>query len=69
MKISDLLKFIKENPSCLKRPIIVDDSKIQVGYNDEEIRTFIPAAKRLAKTWCSDDCPDYDNCPHLKDSN
>lgn len=69
MKISDLLKFIKENPSCLKRPIIVDDSKIQVGYNDEEIRTFIPAAKRLAKTWCSDDCPDYDNCPHLKDLN
>lgn len=67
MRVSDLLKFIKENPSCLKRPIIVDDSKIQVGYNDEEIRTFIPAARRLAKHWCTNDCPDYNNCPHISD--
>lgn len=62
MKVSDLVKFIKENPSCLKRPIIVDDSRIQVGYNDEEIRTFIPAALRLAQKWCNHDCPEYEHC-------
>ena len=34
MKVSELLDFIKENPSVLKRPIIVDTTRIQVGFND-----------------------------------
>ncbi|MCI7526957.1 MAG: Spx/MgsR family RNA polymerase-binding regulatory protein, partial [Mollicutes bacterium] len=42
MSINQLVAFIKENPSVLKRPIIVDDRRVQVGYNEEEIRTFIP---------------------------
>jgi regulatory protein spx len=46
MSISQLVQFIKENPSVLKRPIMVDDRRIQVGYNEEEIRTFIPLSKR-----------------------
>lgn len=46
MSISQLVLFIKENPSVLKRPIMVDDRRIQVGYNEEEIRTFIPVEKR-----------------------
>ncbi len=46
MSISQLVVFIKENPSVLKRPIMVDDRRIQVGYNEEEIRTFIPVSKR-----------------------
>jgi regulatory protein spx len=46
MSISQLVQFIKENPSVLKRPIMVDDRRIQVGYNEEEIRTFIPVEKR-----------------------
>ncbi len=48
MSISQLVVFIKENPSVLKRPIMVDDRRIQVGYNEEEIRTFIPVSKRLS---------------------
>ena len=46
MSISQLVVFIRENPSVLKRPIMVDDRRIQVGYNEEEIRTFIPVSKR-----------------------
>ena len=46
MSISQLVSFIRENPSVLKRPIMVDDRRIQVGYNEEEIRTFIPLSKR-----------------------
>jgi regulatory protein spx len=46
MSISQLVLFIRENPSVLKRPIMVDDRRIQVGYNEEEIRTFIPISKR-----------------------
>lgn len=63
MSIKELIAFIRENPSVLKRPIMVDDRKIQVGYNPEEIRVFIPHEKRVAEWSCrKDDCPSYDSC-------
>ncbi len=46
MSVRDLTNFILDNPSILKRPIIVDDSRMQVGYNDEEIRVFVPRRLR-----------------------
>lgn len=68
MKVSELLKFIKENPSVLKRPIIVDSKRIQVGYNDEDITTFIPAARKIAASaCCREGCPKFDTCEHLLD--
>ncbi len=42
MTTSDLVDLIIEEPSILRRPIIIDNDKMQVGYNDEDIRTFIP---------------------------
>ena len=54
MKFNELIDFIIEHPSILKRPIIIDDRNIQVGYNDEEIRTFIPAEVR--RKWMCTDC-------------
>ena len=62
MTISQLVSFIKENPSVLKRPIIVDDHRLQVGYNEDEISTFIPRARRIASEGCTPDCPNYLNC-------
>lgn len=47
LKFNELIDFIYNNPTCLKRPIIVDDKRIQVGYNSEEIRTFIPKERRM----------------------
>lgn len=68
MTIKELISFIKENPSVLKRPIMVDDNKIQVGYNPDEIRIFIPQARRLAEWACKhEECPKYDNCDHGKE--
>lgn len=68
MTISELVEFIRKNPSILKRPIIVDDRRLQVGYNEEEIRTFIPRARRLAEMYCSpNECENYPTCPHAKD--
>lgn len=68
MTISQLCEFILANPTVLKRPIIVDDHRLQVGYNEEEIRTFIPRAKRLAYQYCSPtECPHYGECEHNKD--
>lgn len=46
MKTTELLNFIIENPSILRRPIIVDTKRLQVGYNDEEIRSFLSREDR-----------------------
>ena len=68
MKISELITFIKENPSILKRPIMVDDRRIQVGYNEEEIRTCIPReAREIAFKACSkENCEKFDTCEHAQ---
>ena len=66
---NELIQFIKEHPTVLKRPIMVDDHKIQVGYNPEDIRVFIPHAQRVAEWACSSkDCPKYDGCDHAQDN-
>lgn len=62
MSISELKKFIIDNPSILKRPIIVDDGKMQVGYNDEEIRVFIP--KRLRELIMCAECTGEEDCDY-----
>jgi len=46
MSINELIEFIKENPSAMKRPIIMEGNKLQIGYNEEEIRMFIPRKLR-----------------------
>ena len=66
MTIKELISFIKNNPSVLKRPIMVDDNKIQVGYNPEDIRVFIPHARRIAE-WACQNCPKLESCDHKKD--
>ena len=71
MTVKQLIAFIQANPSVLKRPIIVDDHRIQVGYNPDDIRSFIPHVRRLAEWACKNDhCPQYDSCGHsdLKES-
>ncbi len=68
MSLNELIDFIYKNPSCLKRPIIVDDKKIQVGYNSEEIRTFIPRARRIFINNCSPEtCDHYSTCENRID--
>ena len=43
MTVNELIQFIQDHPSVLKRPIIMDERRFQVGYNSEEIRAFIRA--------------------------
>ena len=52
MTVSEMVSFIRKNPSILKRPIMVDDHRIQVGYNKEEITTFIPRTRRFQEIYC-----------------
>lgn len=42
MKFSELAEFIIDNPTVLKRPIIINEQIMQTGYNEDEIRAFIP---------------------------
>ncbi len=46
MSVSELLTFLKENPSAIRRPIIINEKLFQVGFNDDEITAFIPEEKR-----------------------
>lgn len=68
MSVNDLIDFIRKNPSVLKRPIMVDDRRIQVGYNEEDITTFIPRARRIAElNCCPEQCENFKNCEHAQD--
>ena len=46
MSVGALIDFIIENPSVLKRPIIINESELQVGYNNEDITIFFPKELR-----------------------
>ncbi|MFQ7235497.1 MAG: ArsC/Spx/MgsR family protein, partial [Enterococcus hulanensis] len=39
-----------EYPSLLRRPIVFDETKFQVGYNEDEIHQFIPREVRRVKS-------------------
>ena len=59
MSFNEACDFLINNPSALKRPILVDDNKLQVGYNNEEIRTFIPKEQRMKSVFSSMDDAEY----------
>ncbi|MFV0555892.1 MAG: transcriptional regulator Spx [Lactovum sp.] len=47
MSLSHAIDFIAKNPQVLRRPIIIDEKRMHVGYNEEEIRTFLPRTVRM----------------------
>jgi len=46
LPLKDLFHLIQKNPGLLRRPIILDDKRLQVGYNEDEIRRFLPRTVR-----------------------
>ena len=66
MKLTELAKFIVNNPSILKRPIIIDDVNMQFGYDQEEIETFKPHELRKLAT-CDKSCPHYPTCGKVRE--
>lgn len=42
LSIMDLIDLIAKNPSLLRRPIIMDSKRMQLGFNEDEIRAFLP---------------------------
>ena len=66
--IHELVDFIIDNPSILKRPIIVNDIDLQVGYNPDDISLFLPEAMRDASCGV---CPEEEmnDCDYIKNLN
>lgn len=63
MTLKELAAFIVKNPTILKRPIIVDDRKIQVGYDPDEITAFRADLRQLIIGTCRR-CPLNGVCTH-----
>ena len=51
MSVQELVSFIIEYPSVLKRPIIINENELQVGYNNEDITIFLPKELRNIETF------------------
>lgn len=51
LSLQELYKVIKDNPGLLRRPIILDEKRLNVGYNEEEIRRFLPRKVRAFKNY------------------
>ncbi|MFD1318217.1 transcriptional regulator Spx [Loigolactobacillus zhaoyuanensis] len=46
ISISELVALIAQHPDLLKRPIMFDEKRLQIGYNEEDIRRFLPRQTR-----------------------
>jgi regulatory protein spx len=46
LSLLELLEIVHQHPRLLKSPLIVEGKKLQVGYNEEEIRQFLPRKMR-----------------------
>ncbi|APS42161.1 Arsenate reductase family protein [Weissella jogaejeotgali] len=49
MSLSSLIDLLHSQPALLKRPLIMDEKRMQVGYNEDEIRRFLPHEMRQAE--------------------
>ncbi|BCO03134.1 regulatory protein Spx 1 [Lactococcus cremoris] len=49
LTINELLDLVTEFPNLLRRPIITDSKHLQIGFNEDEIRAFLPREYRRAE--------------------
>nr|WP_238582727.1 ArsC/Spx/MgsR family protein [Lactococcus garvieae] len=46
LSFNEALDFLLTHPYVLQTPIIIDDHSLLIGYNEDEIRKFLPKAYR-----------------------
>ncbi|MEH7282057.1 transcriptional regulator SpxA [Bacillus toyonensis] len=46
LSLNEFYKLIIEHPQMLRRPIMLDEKRLQIGFNEEEIRKFLPRSVR-----------------------
>ena len=63
LSVSALVDIVRKSPSILKRPIMISEKSMVVGYDDDEITTMMPAQLRtVVDNACTDACPNYSVC-------
>ncbi|MHA3225868.1 transcriptional regulator SpxA [Globicatella sulfidifaciens] len=46
MPLNDFFDLVQKEPGLLRRPIMIDEKRLQVGFNEDEIRRFLPREVR-----------------------
>lgn len=46
LPLNDFFKIVQQHPGLLRRPIIIDEKRLQIGFNEDEIRRFLPREVR-----------------------
>jgi regulatory protein spx len=46
LPLNEFYQLIMEHPKMLRMPIFHDEKRLQVGYNEEDIRSFLPRRLR-----------------------
>lgn len=41
LHLNDFFDMVQEQPGLLRRPIIIDEKRLQIGFNEDEIRRFL----------------------------
>lgn len=68
LSMNELVDLIQKNPSILKRPIMLNERSIVVGYDDDEITALVPAQLRLvAERACNPNCVHYNICGRVRE--
>ncbi|KIU24478.1 transcriptional regulator Spx [Weissella cibaria] len=49
LSLGELIEMIQKQPALLKRPLMIEEKRMQVGYNEDEIRRFLPHEVRQAE--------------------
>lgn len=57
LSIHQLTSFIQQNPSVLKRPILLSKNSMVVGFDDDEITAIVPSEQRKERMNLHTDCP------------
>lgn len=42
LSLRQLYDLVSKHPGLLRRPLIIDDRRLQIGYNVDDIRQFLP---------------------------
>lgn len=63
LSVSRLVEIVKQSPSILKRPIMLSEKNMVVGYDDDEITAMVPQAlRKVVENACNESCPNYPVC-------
>lgn len=63
LSMNELVTLIQKNPSILRRPIMLSEKSLVIGYDDDEITTLMPGDLRaVVENACNVGCPNYDVC-------